>query len=291
MGEVADRVGDYVTAYSGDLKSDETLDGQRLVVGGIVVGSRTVVTRARSTMAVVTLEDLQGAVEVVVFPKLYDQTAATWAEGSILLVAGRVDHRGEDVSLLADLVVPWDDAVQRGPESFARDVAAGDRGAYRRRQAGPGAAGPGQRTPAATGTGTAMGTASRRPSAEPAGAAATRGCRGRRASARRRAGGPGPAHAPGRRSLRVAASGGRRGRRRAAGDRAGRADPDASPDIDRRAARRAGRGTTSRHSRTRLARSRPPRQRRIPCPSRDQAARGCSTSGSAARRRISSSGP
>jgi DNA polymerase-3 subunit alpha len=137
MGEVADRVGDFVTAYSGDLK-DESLDGQRLVVGGIVVGTRMVVTRARSTMAVVTLEDLQGSLEVVVFPKLYEQTSATWAEGSILLVAGRVDHRGEDASLLADLVVPWDDAVAKGAEAFARDVAGGDRGGSRRRVPSPG---------------------------------------------------------------------------------------------------------------------------------------------------------
>jgi DNA polymerase III subunit alpha len=136
MGEVADRVGDFVTAYSGDLKSDETLDGQRLVIGGIVAGSRTVVTRARATMAVVTLEDLQGSVEVVVFPKLYEQTGPTWAEGNILLVSGRVDHRGEDVSLLADLVTPWDEAVTRGAEAFARDVASGDRGSFRRRGTG-----------------------------------------------------------------------------------------------------------------------------------------------------------
>lgn len=147
MGEVADRVGDFVTAYSGELRSDETLDGQRLVVGGIVVGSRTVITRTRSTMSVVTLEDLQGSIEVVVFPRLYEQTGPIWQEGAILLVAGRVDHRGEEVSLLADIVVPWDEAVARGPESFARDVAAGDRGSMRRRQlvaVGPG--GPGATT-------------------------------------------------------------------------------------------------------------------------------------------------
>ena len=126
MGEVADRVGDFVTAYSGDLR-DESLDGQRLVIGGIVVGSRTVITRTRSTMSVVTLEDLQGSIEVVVFPRLYEQTGPTWQDGAILLVAGRVDHRGEEVSLLADVVVPWDEAVARGPEAFAREVAAGDR--------------------------------------------------------------------------------------------------------------------------------------------------------------------
>jgi DNA polymerase III subunit alpha len=144
MGEVADRVGEFVTAYSGDLK-DESLDGQRLVVAGIVVGSRTVVTRARATMAVVTLEDLQGSIEIVVFPKLFEQTGPIWQEGSILLVAGRIDHRGEEVSMLADLVIGWDDAVAKGREAFAREVAAGDRGAYRRRQpvgVGPAGAAP-----------------------------------------------------------------------------------------------------------------------------------------------------
>src|SRR4029077_7170266 len=63
MGEVADRVGGFVTAYSGDRK-DESPGGERLVCAGIVVGSRTVITRTRSTMAVVTLEDLQGSIEV-----------------------------------------------------------------------------------------------------------------------------------------------------------------------------------------------------------------------------------
>ncbi len=67
LGEIAEAIGPYVTAYSGDLR-DESLDGQRIVVGGIVTGVRMVITKARSTMAIVSLEDLQGAIEVVVFP-------------------------------------------------------------------------------------------------------------------------------------------------------------------------------------------------------------------------------
>ena len=126
MGEVAEQVGQFVNAYSGDLK-DESLDGQRLVIGGIVTGIRTVITKRQEAMAIATLEDLQGTIEVVVFPRLYETTGPVWRDGSILLVAGRVDHRGEEVSLLADLVLDWDDAVARGPEAFARDVAAGDR--------------------------------------------------------------------------------------------------------------------------------------------------------------------
>jgi hypothetical protein len=64
---------------------------------------------------------------------MYEQSAGTWAEGAILLVAGRVDHRGEEVSLLADLVLDWDAAVARGPEAVGREVAAGDRGRGPRR--------------------------------------------------------------------------------------------------------------------------------------------------------------
>ena len=139
MGEVADHVGQFVTAYSGDLK-DESLDGQRVVVAGIVTGFRPVITKARQTMGIATLEDLQGTLEVVVFPRLYEQTTGTWAPGTILLVAGRVDHRGEEVSLLADLVTDWDGALARGPEAFAREVAAGDRGRGSRRSPTAGAA-------------------------------------------------------------------------------------------------------------------------------------------------------
>jgi DNA polymerase-3 subunit alpha len=133
MGEVADRVGQFVTAYSGDLR-DESLDGQRVVLGGIVTGIRSVITKTKSTMAVVTIEDLQGTIEVVVFPRTYEQTMGMWRDGAILLIAGRVDHRGEEASLLADSVWDWDAVAEGGPDAFAREVGALDR----RSRRGPG---------------------------------------------------------------------------------------------------------------------------------------------------------
>jgi hypothetical protein len=105
-------------------------------VCGIVTGIRSVITKARATMAVVTMEDLQGTIEIIVFPRTYEETAGTWVEGAILLVAGRVDHRGEETSLLADLVVPWEAASALGPDAFARQVATGDRGRGPRRSGG-----------------------------------------------------------------------------------------------------------------------------------------------------------
>jgi hypothetical protein len=79
-------------------------------------------------MGVATMEDLQGTLEVIVFPRLYEQTLTIWAEGAILLVAGRVDHKGEETVLLADTVWAWEGATTLGPDAFARAVARDDRG-------------------------------------------------------------------------------------------------------------------------------------------------------------------
>ena len=144
MGEVAGRLPQFVTAYSTDLR-DESLDGQRVVVAGIVTGRRTVVTKAKATMAIVTIEDLQGSVEVVVFPRLFEQSGPTWRDGAILLVAGKVDHKAEEISLLADFVLDWDDASAAGPEAFARQVASADRSSGRRAPGNGGNGGNGER--------------------------------------------------------------------------------------------------------------------------------------------------
>ncbi|HTS14591.1 MAG TPA: DNA polymerase III subunit alpha, partial [Candidatus Sulfotelmatobacter sp.] len=134
LGEIAEPLGRFVTAYSGEL--GEELDQQRVVLGGIVTGMRTVITKSKSTMGVAMLEDLQGSLEVVVFPKVLEQTGPSWRPEAIILVAGRVDHKGESVVLLADAVWDWDEAMAMGPDAFERLVAAGERGRSRGR--GPG---------------------------------------------------------------------------------------------------------------------------------------------------------
>ncbi len=126
LGELAGVIGEYVTAYSGEL--GEELDQQRICVGGVVTEVRRVITKARATMGVATLEDLQGTMEVIVFPKVFEQTESTWAEDAILLVAGRVDHKGEETVLLADAVWTWEDAQALGSPEFGRALARTDRG-------------------------------------------------------------------------------------------------------------------------------------------------------------------
>ena len=249
-------------------------------------------------MGVATLEDLQGTIEVVVFPKLYEQTVGTWTEGSILLVAGRIDHRGEEVSLLADLVTDWDGAVARGPEAFAREVAAGDRGRPPRRQRRC-RSGPGDR---ATATATANGQR-QRPRSDATGRGARsaptplrRPQRGRRRRGRPeipyvsplRAGGPHGAAPPRTAALPAVAPG------RADPDLPGAAGPraashrdrDVEPALPDEARDRAAGAAARRHAaRRRLARTRSSTsgsraaRARIGSSARWRRSRACSPSG------------
>ncbi len=119
LGEITEVLPAYVTAYSGDLSEED--DQARVTLGGILQGVRRVITRAGSTMLVANLEDLQGTVEVVVFPKVFAETANAWAEDAVVLVSGRVDHRDDEAKLLCDAVHAWDDAVRMGPVAFSAE--------------------------------------------------------------------------------------------------------------------------------------------------------------------------
>ena len=119
LGEMADELPQYITAYTTDLAEES--DQAKLTIGGIIQSTRRIVTRAGSTMLVATVEDLQGSTEVVVFPKLFAETANAWTDDSVVLVTGRVDHRDDGAQVLCEAVHAWDDAVRMGPEAFGAE--------------------------------------------------------------------------------------------------------------------------------------------------------------------------
>jgi hypothetical protein len=117
---------------------------------------------------------MQGAVDVVVFPRTYADAgvAAKLNEDAVLLVAGRVDHKGDETVVLADSVWTWEEVTEQGREAFAQAVAASDRGRRggRRRSGngrGRGPGGNGDRAPGPRPPGTAV------PAAAPAAAPET----------------------------------------------------------------------------------------------------------------------
>ena len=76
--------------------NDERSDNQIITIGGLVTGIARKTTKQGSTWAIVTLEDLEGAIEVMVFPQTYQAVATMIAEDAVVFVRGRIDRPDDD---------------------------------------------------------------------------------------------------------------------------------------------------------------------------------------------------
>jgi len=83
---------------------DAELAGQNVVVAGMVASVHQSFTKDRRPFASVVLEDLDGRVEVMVWPKVYASTTDLWQEGNILLVEGKVRLRDDRLQLSCETV-------------------------------------------------------------------------------------------------------------------------------------------------------------------------------------------
>ncbi|HET8662212.1 MAG TPA: DNA polymerase III subunit alpha [Micromonosporaceae bacterium] len=82
-------------------------DGQMVTLAGILSGVQRRITKQGKPWASATLEDLDGAVEVLFFPNTYELVGTYLAEDAIVVVKGRVDRRDDAPRLMAmDLSVP-----------------------------------------------------------------------------------------------------------------------------------------------------------------------------------------
>ncbi len=89
------------TAVS-DLK--DLPEGEKVCVAGLVMAARRVMTRNGEQMAFVTLEDLSGQVEVVLFPRTLARCRDLVREDGLVVVSGRVSWRDEQVTVVAEEV-------------------------------------------------------------------------------------------------------------------------------------------------------------------------------------------
>ena len=85
-------------------------DGERAIVGGIITAKTIKHTKNNKTMAFLTIEDLVGTVEVVVFPRDYEKNRAYLEEDSKVFVKGRVSEEDDNASkLICELLIPFED--------------------------------------------------------------------------------------------------------------------------------------------------------------------------------------
>lgn len=109
-----DSIEKQTTARSTDFEPDEesgraiVRDGQHYVVGGLISNITAKLTKNNQNMAFVTLEDLYGTVDIIVFPTIYQNVKSYLIEDNGLYVKGRASVSEESGKLIAEYIVPID---------------------------------------------------------------------------------------------------------------------------------------------------------------------------------------
>ena len=99
------------------LLNDERADSSVATIGGLITGVQRKTTKQGSSWAIVTLEDLEGSVEIMVFPQTYQPVSTSLVEDVVVVVRGRVDRSDDDgVRVVAiDVSVPDLSEAATGP--------------------------------------------------------------------------------------------------------------------------------------------------------------------------------
>lgn len=115
MEEYEEKWRKNITKTTLDFQLDEdtgrtkVYDGAREVIGGMITAKTIKYTKQNKVMAFVTLEDLAGAVEVVVFPRDYEKNQQYLNEEAKVFIRGRVSEEDEAASkLICEKVVPFE---------------------------------------------------------------------------------------------------------------------------------------------------------------------------------------
>ena len=116
LEEYEERWRKNITARTVDFQIDEELgtskagDGEIAVIGGIITNKTVKYTRNNKVMAFLTIEDLVGTVEVVVFPNDYEKNVQKMEEDSKVFIRGKVQGDADKASkLICEKIYPFDD--------------------------------------------------------------------------------------------------------------------------------------------------------------------------------------
>ena len=104
--------------------NDESVGHEQIVtIGGLITQIQRKVSRRGDSWAIVTVEDLEGAVDVMFFSNSYTQHSMNLMEDRIVIIRGRVDKREEQVKIMAlDLSTPDISLAPTGPLIISMDT-------------------------------------------------------------------------------------------------------------------------------------------------------------------------
>lgn len=107
-----------ITHFANDLAEANGKD--KVIVAGLVNRMRTLTTKNGKPMAFATIEDIQGSIELVIFPKTWERFGRLVQMEKVILVEGKVDAESGDPKVLVDTIKALNEAdiPQVSPEPF-----------------------------------------------------------------------------------------------------------------------------------------------------------------------------
>jgi len=98
-------------------------DGDEVSIGGIITKAKfTFTKRTGDKMAILRLEDLKGTVEVLVFPRSFKNAEKNISEDAIVFIKGRVNLREDTPKIIAEEVLPLDEARQKYTQAVSIEL-------------------------------------------------------------------------------------------------------------------------------------------------------------------------
>lgn len=119
MEEYEEKWRKNISATTMDFQYDEESghtkvhEGAKEIIGGIITNKTIKHTKTNKTMAFLTIEDLVGTVEVVVFPRDYEKNRMYLEEDYKVFVKGRVSEEDESASkLICETIIPFENTTR-----------------------------------------------------------------------------------------------------------------------------------------------------------------------------------
>jgi len=98
-------------------------DGEEVRLGGIISKAKLTVTRSKGEkMAIVSLEDLTGSVETLVFPRVFQKFSNLVRVDSMVYITGRLNLREDEPKLLAEEIIPLEEVKSKFTKAIAINI-------------------------------------------------------------------------------------------------------------------------------------------------------------------------
>ncbi len=120
LSQYANLLQTYATATTDTLS--EFKDQEEVTLGGIIESSKEILTKKGDKMAFLDLQDLSGACEVIVFPKIYEMVHSVLTKDATIFVKGKINLRDDTPKVIAEEIIPLKDVRSRFTQSVSIDL-------------------------------------------------------------------------------------------------------------------------------------------------------------------------